>query len=121
MPRAVLHRGVHAETGSGGLDLHNVRGSLEARAGSGGIHADGEPTGEWVLNTGSGGVELRFPHNASFDLNAHTGSGSINVSQPVTVQGAMGKKEIHGKVGGGGVPVNVQTGSGSISIDYSRS
>jgi len=111
---------VHAETGSGGLDLHNVRGSLEARAGSGGIHADGEPTGEWILNTGSGGVELRFPHNASFDLNAHTGSGSINVSQPITVQGSMGKKEIHGKVGGGGVPVNVQTGSGSISIDYGR-
>jgi len=108
---------VHAETGSGGLDLHNVRGSLEARAGSGGIHADGEPTGEWVLNTGSGGVELRFPRNTSFDLNAHTGSGSINVSQPVTVQGSIGKKEIHGKVGGGGVPVNVQTGSGSISID----
>ena len=112
---------VHAETGSGGLDLHNVRGSLEARAGSGGIHADGEPTGEWVLNTGSGGVELRFPRNTSFDLNAHTGSGSINVSQPVTVQGSIGKKEIHGKVGGGGVPVNVQTGSGSISIDYNRS
>jgi DUF4097 and DUF4098 domain-containing protein YvlB len=106
---------VRAETGSGGLDLHNVRGSLQARAGSGGIHADGEPTGEWLVNTGSGGVELRFPHNASFDLNAHTGSGSIDVHQPV--QGTTGKKEIHGKVGGGGVPVNVQTGSGSISID----
>jgi DUF4097 and DUF4098 domain-containing protein YvlB len=108
---------VRAETGSGGLDLHNVRGSLQARAGSGSIHADGEATGEWIVDTGSGGVELRFPHNASFDLSAHTGSGSINVNQPLTLQGSIGKKEVHGKVGGGGVPVNVQTGSGSISID----
>ena len=106
---------VRAETGSGGLDLHNVRGSLQARAGSGDIKADGDATGEWKVDTGSGNVELRFPRNASFDLNAHTGSGSINLAQ--SVQGSVGKKEVNGKVGGGGVPVNVQTGSGDIRID----
>jgi len=108
---------VRAETGSGGLELRNVRGSLQAQAGSGDIKAEGEATGGWVVHTGSGSVELRFPQNASFDLNAHTGSGSINLSHPVTVQGTIGRKEVRGKVGSGGVPVEVQTGSGDIRID----
>ena len=108
---------VRAETGSGGLDLHNVHGSLQAQAGSGNIKAEGEATGGWVVHTGSGSVELRLPQNASFDLEAHTGSGSINLSHPVTVQGSIGRKEVRGKVGGGGVPVEVQTGSGNILIE----
>lgn len=108
---------VRAETGSGGVELHNIKGSLQAQAGSGTIKADGDATGEWVVHTGSGSVELRFPQNASFDLNAHTGSGSIDVGHPVTVQGSIGRKEVHGKVGGGGVPVRVETGSGNIRIE----
>jgi DUF4097 and DUF4098 domain-containing protein YvlB len=107
---------VRAETGSGGLELHNVRGSLQAQAGSGNIKAEGAATGSWTVHTGSGSVQLRLPQDASFDLNAHTGSGSINLSHPVTVQGAIGRKEVRGKVGGGGVPVEVQTGSGNILI-----
>lgn len=108
---------VHAETGSGGLELRNVHGSLQARAGSGSIKADGEASGEWVVHTGSGSVQLRLPQNASFDLDAHTGSGSINLNHPVTVQGTIGRKEVRGKVGNGGVPVQVETGSGNIVIE----
>src|SRR5215831_407317 len=108
---------VRAETGSGGLELRNVHGSLQAHAGSGNIKADGDPSGSWVVHTGSGSVNLRFPQSASFELDAHTGSGSINLSHPVTFQGYINRREVHGKVGGGGVPVQVETGSGSIAID----
>ena len=108
---------VRAETGSGTVELRNVHGSLQAQAGSGSIRADGDATGEWRLHTGSGNVQLRLPQNASFDLNAHTGSGSINLNHPVTVQGSIGRKEVRGKVGSGGVPVQVETGSGNIVID----
>ena len=108
---------VRAETGSGGLELRNVHGSLQAHAGSGSIRADGDPSGSWTVRTGSASVNLRFPQNASFQLDAHTGSGSINLNHPVTVQGSINRKEVHGKVGGGGVPVQVETGSGSIAID----
>ncbi len=110
-------RSVRAQTGSGDLELRNLRGSVQAQSGSGSIRADGDPTGQWTLHTGSGGVTLGFPQNASFELNAHTGSGSINVNHQLTVQGAIGKKNVHGKVGGGGVPVQIDTGSGDISID----
>lgn len=107
---------VRVSTGSGGLDLRGLRGSLAARAGSGTIRADGDPTGGWFLNTGSGSVRLRLAAKSAFDLNARTSSGSITVSQPITVQGTVERKEIRGKVAGGGVPVNIQTGSGDIQI-----
>jgi DUF4097 and DUF4098 domain-containing protein YvlB len=108
---------VRADTGSGDVELRGVHGSLEARAGSGTIHVDGEPTGGWMVHTGSGTVQLKLPSGASFDLTAHTGSGSISLSHPITVQGTIGRKEVRGKVGSGGVPVEVQTGSGNIEIE----
>jgi Putative adhesin len=108
---------VRADTGSGGMDLRGIHGSLDAKAGSGTIQAEGTPTGAWVLHSGSGSVRLRLASDAAFDLSAHTSSGSISVNHPVTVQGSMRRKDIRGKVRGGGVPVQVETGSGNIDID----
>jgi DUF4097 and DUF4098 domain-containing protein YvlB len=107
---------VRADTGSGGMELRGVHGSLEAEAGSGTIIAEGNPTGSWTVHSGSGNIHLTLASDAGFDLDAHTSSGSISVSQPVTVQGSIGRKELRGKVRGGGVPVEVETGSGSIEI-----
>jgi DUF4097 and DUF4098 domain-containing protein YvlB len=107
---------VRVETGSGGMELKGVRGTLEARAGSGGITAEGEPTGGWMVHSGSGSIHLRLPSDAAFDLDARTSSGSISLDHPVTVQGTMGRKEVRGKVRGGGVTVQVETGSGNIEI-----
>ncbi|HTA23214.1 MAG TPA: DUF4097 family beta strand repeat-containing protein [Terriglobales bacterium] len=107
---------VRAETGSGGMELRGVKGSLEATAGSGTITAEGDPAGAWMVHSGSGGIHLKLGSGAAFDLDAHTSSGSISVSQPVTVQGTMGKRELRGKVNGGGVQVEVETGSGNIEI-----
>jgi hypothetical protein len=107
---------VRAETGSGEMELMGVRGSLEARAGSGGIRADGDPRGGWLVHTGSGRVRLAIPNDAAFDLDARTSSGSISLQHPVTIQGRITRKEVRGKVRGGGVQVEVQTGSGDIEI-----
>jgi Putative adhesin len=107
---------VRVNTGSGSLALRGVHGSLDAQTGSGSLFAEGEPTGMWRLRTGSGGVRLRMAGTASFDLDAHTSSGTISINQPITVQGTIGRKEVYGKVRGGGVSVSVETGSGSIEI-----
>ena len=107
---------VHVDTGSGGMELRGVHGSLEAQAGSGDIRAEGDPSGGWSLRTGSGEVRLQLASSASYDLSARTSSGSISVNQPVTVQGTQNKHELHGKVHGGGVPVDIETGSGDIEV-----
>lgn len=107
---------VRVETGSGSLDLYGLQGSLEAKTGSGSIRAQGAPTGTWSLSTGSGGVHLETASNTSFDLQARTGSGSISTGPSLNFQGSTGRREVSGKVRGGGVPVRVQTGSGGIDV-----
>jgi len=107
---------VRAETGSGNIRLHGVKGSLRADAGSGDIQAEGEPTGDWRLGAGSGNITLRVPAQANFNLDARTSSGSLNVKRQVTMQGTMAHNHIQGKVGNGGVLLDVHTGSGDIEL-----
>lgn len=109
---------VEIRTGSGDLDLRELRCALQATTGSGDVQAEGRPTGRWRLNTGSGGVSLHLPSDLAFDLDARSDSGDVHTSRlSVTVQGSMRNGEVHGKVRGGGVPVDVATGSGDITID----
>ncbi len=108
---------VRVSTGSGDVELRGIQGSLQAETGSGSLEVDGKPSGEWNLRTSSGEVKLRVPAQSSFDLDASTSSGSVSASMPMTVQGRIERKQVHGKVGNGGVPVVVRTGSGDISID----
>jgi DUF4097 and DUF4098 domain-containing protein YvlB len=68
------------------------------------------------VQTGSGDVMLRLPGDAAYTLDASTGSGSINTSQPITVQGRLRRNRVEGTVRGGGNAVRVRTGSGSIEI-----
>ncbi len=108
---------VRAEAGSGSIELEGVKGGLRAGTGSGNLTVAGEPTAAWDVHTGSGSVTLRLPQQVAFDLYAHTGSGSINSDHPVTIQGSTNRHELRGKVRGGGVPVEVRTGSGNIKIE----
>ena len=108
---------VEAETGSGDVQFREVRSSLRVRTGSGDIEAEGEPTGEWTLQTGSGGVSLHLPSQVGFDLDARTSSGEVATGLPIEAQGTLRRGELQGKVRGGGVRLEVRTGSGDIHIE----
>ncbi|HEV8383662.1 MAG TPA: DUF4097 family beta strand repeat-containing protein [Candidatus Acidoferrales bacterium] len=108
---------VEVETGSGSIEMTGVHGGVRARTGSGSIRADGEMTGSWRLHTSSGSVTVRLPGNAAFDLAARTSSGNIQTAHPITVQGTIGRRELNGKVRGGGPLLEVSTSSGSIHIE----
>ncbi len=109
---------VDVNTGSGGIRLWGVSGPLTARAGSGGIRVDGDPADAWRLTTGSGGVTLTLPPDASFNLDANTSSGRVNVDSPLDFDGDSDRRRqrLRGSVGAGGPSVDVRTGSGSIRI-----
>jgi DUF4097 and DUF4098 domain-containing protein YvlB len=107
---------VDVSSGSGTLEIKGAKGAVKAQTGSGNIVAQGDPTGEWKLRTGSGSVEVQFPDQAAYDLFAHTGSGSIQTTHEMTVQGTITPRELHGKVHGGGALVELSTSSGSIQI-----
>jgi hypothetical protein len=106
---------VKAETGSGSISLQGLAGGLKASTGSGDIEAQGQPTADWKLSTGSGSVRL-VVGNARFNLDADTGSGGINVSQPITMQGSLNRHHVSGVVNGGGPTIRIGTGSGDIQI-----
>ena len=107
---------VDVHTGSGSIDVRGVNGGLHGRTGSGNIHVDGNVKGPWQLHTGSGGIRLVLGSSGGFELNVHTGSGSIHSDLPITVQGTFNRRELRGTVRGGGPEVEVSTGSGDVEI-----
>jgi hypothetical protein len=107
---------VKAQTGSGSIRLQGLSGALKAGTGSGDIEADGQPTTDWKLSTGSGSIRLGVGASARFNLDADTGSGSINVAQPITMQGSLNRHHVAGVVNGGGPTIRANTGSGDIQI-----
>jgi DUF4097 and DUF4098 domain-containing protein YvlB len=112
---------VDLRTGSGNITARGIQGAFRAEAGSGDISGEGTQTGTWEIRTGSGNVHVRLPVNAAFDANLSTSSGTLEVSPAITmtVQGQVQevRKEIVGKVGGGGPLLTVRTGSGDIHIE----
>lgn len=107
---------VRAETGSGSVRLHGVNGALKASTGSGDIQVEGNPATDWKLSTGSGSIRMDLGSNAKFNLVADTGSGSVSVAQPISMQGTLNHHHISGTVNGGGPTIRANTGSGDISI-----
>lgn len=106
---------VKAETGSGNIRLHGLSSALKASTGSGDIEADGQPGTDWRVSTGSGSIRLTVG-NAHFNLDADTGSGTIHVAQPITMQGSLNRHHVSGVVNGGGPTIRANTGSGDIQI-----
>jgi DUF4097 and DUF4098 domain-containing protein YvlB len=112
---------VDVHTGSGNVSVRGMQGTLHAEAGSGDISAEGTQTGTWEIRTGSGNVHVRLPANGAFDANLSTSSGTLDIGPAITmtVQGRVqeARKQIMGKVRGGGPLLTVRTGSGDIHIE----
>jgi hypothetical protein len=107
---------VEISTGSGDIEIQGAKGSVRATTGSGSIHAQGRPTGVWRLRSGSGDVTAELPKDAAFDVVARASSGNIETSHEMTVEGTLSRRQLHGKVNGGGVLVDLSTSSGTINI-----
>jgi hypothetical protein len=112
---------VDLHTGSGNITARGIQGALHTETGSGDITGEGLQTGTWDIRTGSGNVHVRLPADAAFDANLSTSSGTLDVGPAITmtVQGRVQetRKQIVGKVRGGGPLLTVRTGSGDIHIE----
>ncbi len=108
---------VEVSTGSGSVEANGVNGAVRIGTGSGNISAQGTPTGDWRIHTGSGDLTVELPQQTSFELYAHTSSGSIDSKFPITVQGTISPRDLHGQVGNGGPLVDLRTSSGTIHIE----
>jgi len=93
------------------LQLHTGDGRIEAEALSGSTVGSG-----WELRTGDGSVKLDLPETFAADMELHTSDGHVTLDMPVTVQGRYDSNRIDGKLNGGGGPLRIETGDGSIHI-----
>jgi hypothetical protein len=111
---------LHASTGDGHisaqgrfdeLELKTGDGHVEVRAAQGSTLAAG-----WRLETGDGNVSLEIPSELSADVSLHTSDGHIDLDFPITTEGKIRENEVHGKLNGGGNPLTIHTGDGSIHL-----
>jgi Putative adhesin len=111
------HRGrVSADTGSGGVTIADCECEIVADTGSGSVSVE-RGKGSVAADTGSGGVEIE---DFAGPLAADTGSGSVRA------RGVSGVKRIDVDTGSGGVSIDgdlsalseleIDTGSGSVNL-----
>ena len=72
--------------------------------------------GDYVIDTGSGGVTVTMPADASVRIIAETGSGGIDLDIPNAMLRRMSRDEIALEIGGGDARLEIDTGSGGITL-----
>src|SRR6266481_4298953 len=129
---------IRLRTGDGSIEGRDIDGQLEATSGDGHISVEGRfdtlniKTGDgsvtaranpgsklangWNVHTGDGSVTMSLPGDLQANIDASTNDGRISLGLPVLVEGAMGTSQIHGKMNGGGPPLTIHTGDGSIHL-----
>ena len=111
---------VEADSGDGHIRIAGRFEALNVKTGDGSVDAKVLPgskmAASWNLRTGDGSVDLVLPSDFQADIQATTGDGHISLGIPVTVEGTFSKSEIRGKMNGGGQPLTIHTGDGSIRL-----
>lgn len=114
-------------------DLHSVNGNIELFEGGGNVHAhttNGSVHLELArflekdsaaAETTNGSILLAIPPDTHADLEARSLNGSFFSELPLTMQGSLRPREVHGRLGNGGVPIRLNTVNGGIRIVALRS
>jgi DUF4097 and DUF4098 domain-containing protein YvlB len=114
---------LHASTGDGHINAQGRFDDLELKTGDG--HVDARATSgstlstNWRLETGDGSVTLEVPGELAADVDLHTSDGHIDLDMPITTEGKIHEGQVHGKLNGGGSPLTIRTGDGSIHLGKS--
>lgn len=109
---------VRARAGSGRVRVEKALGEVEAQSSSGGVTVDGAPkSARWELRSGSGSVHVSLPPGTPFELDAHTGSGTISTAHPLTVSGTFRRNELRGVAVRPDNRLYIRAGSGNVRVD----
>jgi hypothetical protein len=114
---------VDADTGDGHIRIAGRFDALNVKTGDGSVDTRVLPgskmVSSWTIRTGDGSVDLVLPSDFQTNIDASTGDGHISLGIPVTVEGTFSNSQIHGKMNGGGQPLTIHTGDGSIRLSKS--
>ena len=114
---------VDADTGDGHIRISGRFDALNVKTGDGSVDTRVLPgskmVSSWTIRTGDGSVDLVLPSDFQTNIDASTGDGHISLGIPVTVEGTFSNSQVHGKMNGGGQPLTIHTGDGSIRLSKS--
>jgi Putative adhesin len=114
---------VDASTGDGHINIQGRFDSLNLKSGDGSVTArangGSKVQSAWNIHTGDGSIDLELPGELQANIDASTHDGHISLDIPVTVEGTFSSSRINGKMNGGGTPIIVRTGDGSIHLNKS--
>jgi len=114
---------VDADSGDGHIRIAGRFDTLNVKTGDGSVdtrvQAGSKMASSWTIRTGDGSVDLVLPSDFQTNIDASTGDGHISMGLPLTVEGTFKNSEIHGKMNGGGQPLTIHTGDGSIRLSKS--
>jgi len=105
---------------NGGIDLIGVGGDVRGRTTNGGIDVDLEGE-QWVgagldIETTNGGVELTVPRDFRATLTTGTVNGGLNIDFPITIQGRINRRRITTELNGGGPTIRAVTTNGGVTV-----
>jgi lia operon protein LiaG len=105
------------ETGSGDIRLTGVAApELSIEAGSGGITAElRRDVTSLEVQTGSGDIAIRAPASLGAIVEIETSSGAIDTDFPLQVT-RRGRDHVSGSIGDGKGTIEIETGSGEVSL-----
>ena len=112
---------LNVDTGSGSIRLADVSArDIVLDTGSGRVDLGLVTHVERLLiDTGSGGVRLAVPEDLNASLEIDSGSGGIDIDLPVRIT-RRDRTSLTGTLGSGGGHIEIDTGSGSVSITSGR-
>jgi hypothetical protein len=116
-----LEGSLRASTHDGNVNVSGTFDLLELRTGDGDVDAEvsksSTPKLAWTIRSGDGNVRLRLPDDFRADLSAQTGDGNVRVAFPLDTSELRSEHAVRGKINGGGVPLELHTGDGDISLE----
>ena len=102
-------------TSGGNISLTAMTGSLEASTSGGNIDIEVNEMGKYVKLRNSGGnVYLKLPKGKGLNLDVH--GDRIKTEGLSNFSGSMEKQSINGTINGGGTPVDIDAGSGGVTL-----
>jgi hypothetical protein len=108
---------VDGHTSGGNVEIRSVDGRVKAGTSGGSVvcKVTGENKGI-DAETSGGDIDIYLKENISATIDAETSGGSVDCDLPVVVKGKVRESELHGKINGGGYPIQASTSGGSIRI-----
>jgi hypothetical protein len=111
-----VQNGVDVNTSGGNISLNEVSGSIKAITSGGDINADISKLSEkLILETSGGSIHATIPDKLGLDLDISADEIDMKLSN---FTGSAKKDRIKGQMNGGGLPVQMSTSGGNISVQY---